>query len=138
MKKVVVFNFILTAMIVPQLVVAGGGPAVEINSLAPDQIANTNTENSTIRNATATESVSENQVSENIKNKPSLFAFFPAASERRAMSSVISAIALFGSVVLVAGVAFFAYKYYRKTQEINQMLGIHADGSDLDETTKTE
>ena len=138
MKKVVVFNFILTAIIVPQLVVAGGGPAVEMSSLAPDQIPNTNIENPAAGDANATESASESQVSENNKSKSSLFAFFPTASERATISSVISVIVLFGSVALVVGVAFFAYKYYRKTQEINQMLGIQADGSDLDETTKTE
>jgi hypothetical protein len=134
MKKALLFSFMLTAAIVPQLVLAGGGPAVKMQPLTAEQITSANSESS-IQGQDAEDAM---EVHVDGQTQSSKFRFFPTVSENTTISAGINAIALFGSIALVAGVAFFIYKYYRKTQEINRMLGIDTGKSDLDETKKTE
>jgi hypothetical protein len=138
MKKVALLSFIFLTAFIPQVLFAGGGPAVKTQPLTAEQITSTTAENPLESTQGSTESASDAQVSANSDDTSSVLTFFSEASENGAILNGMNALVLFGVAVLVIGIAFFAYTYYRKTQEINQMLGIQADGSDLDETTKTE
>lgn len=134
MKKVAFLSLLLTVLFAPQFVLAGGGPAVKMQPLTVEQITNTNTENTAEEQGVGIEADAHAKD----QKKSAMFKFFPEMSENQAISAGISVLALLGSIALVVGIAFFAYKYYRKTQEINRMLGIDTGKSDLDETKKTE
>ncbi len=138
MKKVALLSFIFLTAFIPQALFAGGGPAVKTQPLTAEHITSTTAENPLESTQGSTESTSNGEVTVDTDNTSSAFTFFSEVSENGIISNGMSTVALFGSVLLVVGIAFFAYKYYRKTQEINRMLGIGSVETDLDETTKTE
>lgn len=137
MKKVALFTFIFLTAFIPQALFAGGGPAIQIDT--PSVPA--------VEVPAPTQAIEQEQVAQEHDAVVTLherafarFHFFfkkdPSANRNTAQAAGI--LVFVAAVIMGLILSFFAYKYYRKMQEINQMLGVRTDGSDLDETKKTE
>ncbi len=141
MKKVALFTFIFLTAFIPQVLFAGGGPAIQIDAPSvPEAMP-------AVEVPTPTQAIEQEQPMQEHDAVVTLnerafarfhFFFKKDPSVNRNATQAVGILVFVAAVIIGLALSFFAYTYYRKMQEINQMLGVRTDRSDLDETKKTE
>lgn len=141
MKKVALFSFIFFTAFIPQVLFAGGGPTIQIDTPSATDAESVVDVPAPIQAIEQEQAMEEHDaVVTPHKRAVVRFHFFleKGRSGNRHTAQAVGILIFVAAAIIGLTLSFFAYKYYRKNQEINQMLGIRADGSDLDETTKSE
>ena len=136
MKKTILFTALISIVLVPHIVFAGGGPAIDVAVPTSAEVGSA----AQMQTETAAASVNAGQKEQNQAldaTRDHNRSATAASMQEFRSDAVLVGKSLFGVGVVftVPFVAFVVYRFRRKNSEINHLLGIDVD---IDKSQKND